>query len=249
MSQEEEQKEKSLDAKVEGCGLSRREFLRNAGFVVGAASLGSMAFLSACAGGATSTVTQTVGAGSTVTVGSGSTVTVTQTVSGNTSTPSTTAAPANLVHLIINNIDYYGVVQPQWTLAYVMREKLGIIGAKRGCDSGDCGVCTIIMNGRPVISCIVLALEADSLPITTVESYAPIAATTLDPMQQAWVDQDAMQCGFCTSGMIMCAKALLAFKPKPTLAEIKEHMSGIICRCGAYLNIIKAIQSVAGTTS
>jgi aerobic-type carbon monoxide dehydrogenase small subunit (CoxS/CutS family) len=238
-----EVQDKFLDAKVEGCGLSRREFLRNAGFVIGGASLGSLAFLNACSSGSSSTVTKTV----TTTAGAGTTVTVTSPAVTVTGT-GTATTPSGIVHLIINGIDYYGHTEPQWTLAYVMREKLGIIGTKRGCDMGDCGVCVVLMNGRPVMSCIVLATEADSIPIQTIEALAPAQGTKLDVLQQAWVDNDAMQCGFCTAGQIMTAKALLAFKPKPTDAEIKEFMAGTICRCGAYYGIMKAIKSVAGTT-
>ena len=205
-----EEQDKLLEAKVEGCGLSRREFLRNAGFVIGGASLGSIAFLNACSSGSTETVT----------VGAGSTVTVTTTKAGTTNLAD--GSTTGIAHLIINGVDYYGHVEPQWTLAYVMREKLGIIGTKRGCDMGDCGVCVVLMDGRPVMSCIVLAMEADSLKIQTIEALAPAQGAKLDPLQQAWVDNDAMQCGFCTAGMMMTAKALLAFKPKPTDAEIKE---------------------------
>jgi len=248
MASQEEQ-EKSLDAKVEGCGLSRREFLRNAGFVVGGASLGTMAFLSACGGGGASgtetktvTVTNTVG-------GAGTTATVTVTSPGGTGTAaSTTATPgaANIVHLNINGIDYYGSVEPQWTLAYVLREKLGLIATKRGCDKGDCGVCAIIMDGRLIESCIVLAVEADGKKIETLEGMTAGAGETLTQLQQNFITEDAMQCGFCTSGMIMTAKALLAFKPKPTEAEIREFLAGTICRCGAYMQIISAVKKTAG---
>ena len=221
-----EEHDKTLDEEVKGSGLSRREFLRNAGFVIGGATLGSMAFLSACKGGtatATQTITKTVGGPTvTTTVGAGS--------------------PAGLVHLIVNDVDYWGVVEPQWTLAYVLREKLRLIATKRGCDSGDCGVCSLIMDGRLVESCITLAIEADGKKIQTLEGLD--TGTKLDPVQQAWIDNDALQCGFCTSAMIMSTKALLAFKPKPTLAEIKEFMAGTICRCGAYTQMIKAIQSL-----
>jgi carbon-monoxide dehydrogenase small subunit len=199
-----------------------------------------MAFLNACSSGSSATETKTV------TAGAGTTVTVT--APAVTVTGTGTATPSGIVHLVINGVDYYGHTEPQWTLAYVMREKLGIIGTKRGCDMGDCGVCVVIMDGRPVMSCIVLALEADGLKIQTIEALAPAMGATLDPMQQAWVDNDAMQCGFCTAGMMMTAKALLAFKPKPTDAEIREFMAGTICRCGAYYGIMKAIKSVAGTT-
>ena len=239
MSTNEEQAK--LDKVVEGSGLSRREFLRNAGFVIGGASLGSMAFLNACKSGTSSTVTKTVTAGA----GTTTTVTVTAPAVTVTGTGTTGAAPANLVNLNVNGIDYWGVVSPEWTLAYVLREKLGLIATKRGCDWGDCGVCVILMDGRPVMSCVVLALEASGKKLETLEGLAPKAGATLDPLQQAFIDNDAMQCGFCTAGQIMTAKALLAFKPSPTVAEIKEFMAGTICRCGAYMGIIAAVKSRA----
>jgi aerobic-type carbon monoxide dehydrogenase small subunit (CoxS/CutS family) len=239
MSTNEEQAK--LDKVVEGSGLSRREFLRNAGFVIGGASLGSMAFLNACNSGTSSTVTKTVTAGT----GTTTTVTVTAPAVTVTGTGTTGAAPANLVNLNVNGIDYWGVVSPEWTLAYVLREKLGLIATKRGCDWGDCGVCVILMDGRPVMSCVVLALEASGKKLETLEGLAPKVGATLDPLQQAFIDNDAMQCGFCTAGQIMTAKALLAFKPSPTVAEIKEFMAGTICRCGAYMGIIAAVKSRA----
>lgn len=244
MSTNEEQAK--LDKIVEGSGISRRQFLRDAGFVIGGASLGSLAFLNACSktetvttnvGGAGTTVTQTVGAGTTVTV-TAPAVTLMGTGTG-------VAAPDNLVNLNVNGVDYWGVVSPEWTLAYVLREKLGLIATKRGCDWGDCGVCAILMDGRPVMSCIVLALEASGKKLETLEGLAPKAGAKLDPLQQAFIDNDAMQCGFCTAGQIMTAKALLAFKPSPTVAEIKEFLAGTICRCGAYMGIIAAVKSQA----
>lgn len=234
-------------------GISRREFLKDAGFVIGGATLGSLTLLAACGDGAaetetitktetaTSTVTETVGAGETVTS------TVTSTVTGTPVTVTTTVvdgvAPAveGLVHLVVNGIDYWGKVEPNWSLAYVLREKLALTGTKRGCRTGDCGACTVIMDGRPVVSCLVLAIEADGLPITTIEAWAE--GDELHPLQKAFIEEDAVQCGFCTPAMLLTAKALLDFKPNPTEAEIKEFMSGVLCRCGEYQDIIKAIQS------
>jgi aerobic-type carbon monoxide dehydrogenase small subunit (CoxS/CutS family) len=227
--------------------LSRREFLRNAGFVVGGATLGSMAFMTACGGGnatATKTVTTTVGgAGSTVTttVGAGSTVTVTNT---ETVTPGGgTAAPTGLTHFIVNDVDYWGVVSPEWTLAYVLREKLGLTGTKRGCDTGDCGYCTVLVDGLPVESCIYLAIEADGKKIQTVEMFQ--GSDKLSKLQQAFIDNDGLQCGFCTPGQLMTATALLAKIPNPSVADIKLHMAGNLCRCGSYMTIIKSIQAAA----
>lgn len=212
-------------------GLSRREFLKNAGFVVGGASLGSLAFLSACKSPSEALPGQTVT----------TTVTVTQPGTTVTGTAASTA-PAGLLHLIVNNIDYWGVVEPQWTLAYVLREKLGLTGTKRGCDAGDCGYCTVILDGVPIESCIYLAIEADGKKIETVEGFNQ--SDKLTPLQQAFVNFDGLQCGFCTPGMLMTAKALLARFPKATEAEIKEHMAGVLCRCGSYLTIVQSIKSM-----
>ena len=238
-------------------GVSRREFLKDAGFVIGGATLGSLTLLAACGDGAaetetitktetataTSTVTETVGAGETVTS------TVTSTVTGTPTTVTTTvtdgAAPAveGLVNLVVNGVHYWGKVEPDWSLAYVLREKLALTGTKRGCRMGDCGVCTVIMDGRPVVSCLVLAIEADGLPITTIEALAE--GDKLHPLQQAFIEEDALQCGFCTPAMILTAQALLDFKSNPTVAEIKEFMSGVLCRCGEYQDIIKVIQAAS----
>jgi len=248
MSTKNEETKKPED----GIEFSRREFLKSAGFVVGGATIGSMAILSACGGGSgatsTSTTTKTetttvTGAGTTVTttVGAGSTVTVTQPGVTVTQPGEGGTAPEGLVHLIVNDVDYWGVVQPEWTLAYVLREKLALTGTKRGCKEGACGFCTVIMEGRAVLSCCQLAIECDGKHIETVEGLADNGQ--LSALQQAFIDYDAMQCGFCTPGMLMTAKALLTYKPNPTDEEIKEYMAGTLCRCGSYIQILEAIQS------
>ena len=246
-----------------GPQISRRQFLKDAGLIVGGATLGSVALVNACGGTttvtapgttATKTITNTTtvagpgGATVTTTVtapGGGSTATVTAT---KTVTATSTAAPPTptvaLTNFTLNNKPYVLTnLKPNWTLAYVLREKLGFTGTKRGCDTGDCGVCTVIMENRPVLSCLVLAVEAEGKNITTIEGLAQ--GDKLDPLQQAFIDNDGMQCGFCTPGQIMTAKALLAYKAKPTLGEIKEYMAGTLCRCGSHPNIVAAIQAVA----
>jgi len=235
-------------------GISRREFLKDAGFVIGGATLGSLTLLAACGEEAaeteTITKTETATETTTETVGAGETVTstVTSTVTGTPVTVTTTVtgeAPAveGLVHLVVNGVDYWGKVEPNWSLAYVLREKLALTGTKRGCRMGDCGACTVIMDGRPVVSCLVLAIEADGLPITTIEAWS--TGDELQPLQKQFIEEDALQCGFCTPAMLLTAKALLDFKSNPTEAEIKEFMSGVLCRCGEYQDVIKAIQAVS----
>jgi aerobic carbon-monoxide dehydrogenase small subunit len=221
-----------FDPKEEFVHMSRREFLRNAGFVVGGATVGSMALMNACSGTKTETVTKTV---TTTVGGAGSTVTITKAAEG-------TSSVEGMVHYVVNGIDYWGKVEPQWTLAYVLREKMGLTGTKRGCDVGDCGLCTVLVDGTPIESCIYLACEADGKKIETVEGLT--TGDALSPLQQSFLKNDGLQCGFCTPGMLMTAKALLTVKPKATEAEIKEFMAGCLCRCGSYLTIIKSIKDM-----
>jgi carbon-monoxide dehydrogenase small subunit len=151
---------------------------------------------------------------------------------------------ATLTSLNINGASYTLVnLQPNWSLAYVMREKLNFVGTKRGCDMGECGVCTIIMNNRPIFSCMVLAVEADGATIQTIESLDQNG--TLDPIQQAFMTYDATQCGFCTPGQIMTVKALLNVNPNPTAAQIQQALAGNLCRCSCYVQILAAVLSVS----
>jgi xanthine dehydrogenase YagT iron-sulfur-binding subunit len=131
-------------------------------------------------------------------------------------------------------------VEPRWTLLYVLREKLGLTGAKPGCERGECGSCTILIDGNPRYSCLTLALEAEGREITTVEGL--MKGEQLGPVQEAFVREDAFQCGFCTPGQVMSAEGLLRQNPHPDQAEIRAAMSGNLCRCGAYDHIVKAVQ-------
>ena len=126
------------------------------------------------------------------------------------------------------------LVKPTDTLLDVIREDIGITGTKRGCDSGDCGACTVLLNNEPVNACLTIALTIAGKEITTV-----------DPLQKSFYEHGASQCGFCTPGMLISAKALLEKVPNPSRDEIVEHMSGNLCRCGTYLEVIEAIQSVS----
>jgi xanthine dehydrogenase YagT iron-sulfur-binding subunit len=134
-------------------------------------------------------------------------------------------------------------VEPRTTLLSALRNKLDVTGCKEVCDRGECGACTVLMNGKPVLACMTLALDAIGKEITTVEGLA--TAGKLDPVQQAFVEKDALMCGFCTPGMIMSAKALLDENPKPSRNEIIHHMDGNICRCTGYVPIVTAIQRAA----
>jgi carbon-monoxide dehydrogenase small subunit len=136
-------------------------------------------------------------------------------------------------------------VDPQWTLLYLLREVLELTGTKEGCGYGECGACTVIIDGQAVNSCLYPVMEAEGKTITTVEGLASKDGQ-LHPLQTAFINEGAVQCGFCTPGMIMSAKALLDTKDKPTEEEIKDAIAGNLCRCTGYVKIIDAIKSVAG---
>ena len=146
------------------------------------------------------------------------------------------------VKLTINHRDYDLAVEPNETLLEVLRDRLELTGTKTGCNTGDCGACTVLMDGKPVNSCLVLAVRADGCAISTVEGLAE--GEDLHPLQAAFLDKGAVQCGFCTPGMLMTAKGLLSETPHPSKNEIKEALSGNLCRCTGYVKIIEAIESV-----
>jgi carbon-monoxide dehydrogenase small subunit len=148
------------------------------------------------------------------------------------------------IERIVNGDRYQVAVDPWRTLAEVLREELNLTGTKVGCNQGDCGACTVIMDGRSISSCLTLAVEAHQRQITTIEGLAP-SRTELHPLQQAFVEAQAVQCGFCTSGMIMSAKDLLDHNPHPTEAEIRAGLSGNLCRCTGYVKIVEAIDLAA----
>ncbi len=147
------------------------------------------------------------------------------------------------IKLNVNGQDYELSVPPHRTLLEVIREELGLTGTKEGCSLGECGACTVIMDGQTVNSCLVLAAEADGKSIITIEGLAE--GDKLHPIQQAFIDHGGFQCGFCTPGMIMSAKALLDANPHPTEAEIRQGISGNFCRCTGYTKIIESIKAAA----
>ena len=149
-----------------------------------------------------------------------------------------------LIKLTVNGEPYEALVQPNSTLLDILRNQLNLTGTKRGCDAGDCGACTVIMDGRPVNACLVLALKAQDRQITTIEGLSDGPAK-LHPIQQAFVEHGAIQCGFCTPGMIVSAKTLLDRNPNPSKEEIKSGIAGNLCRCTGYVNIIEAIKVAA----
>jgi len=135
-------------------------------------------------------------------------------------------------------------IQPWHTLAQTLREGLGLTGTKIGCDSGACGACTVIMDGKPVLSCLTLTVACDGKTITTIEGLSDASTGALHPLQQAFVAKTAFQCGFCTPGIIMGTKALLDKNPAPSEAEIKEALAGHYCRCISHYHVIEAVTSV-----
>jgi len=149
-----------------------------------------------------------------------------------------------LIALQVNGNEYEIAVEANRTLLEVLREDLRLTGTKEGCDDGACGACTVLLDGVPVRSCLYLALEAQDKAITTIEGLA--TGQQLHPVQQAFVDHGAIQCGYCSPGMILTAKALLEQNPAPTPEEIQKAISGNLCRCTGYNKIVTAIRS-AGT--
>jgi len=148
-----------------------------------------------------------------------------------------------LVTLKINGESYEVVIEPRRTLLEVLRENLSLTGTKKGCEEGDCGACTVLMDGNPVTSCLVLAIEAQDKDILTIEGLAK--GQQLHPIQEAFINHGAIQCGFCTPGMILSAKALLDKNPAPTEEETRRAIAGNLCRCTGYIKIIEAIKAAA----
>ena len=144
-----------------------------------------------------------------------------------------------LLRLRVNGEDYEVYIDPWRVLRDVLRDELGLIGVKEGCDTGDCGACTVLIDGKAVKSCLILALQVYDEEITTIEGLAN--DNELHPLQQSFIDHYAVQCGYCTPGVIMSAKALLDENPNPTETEVKRALRGNLCRCTGYVNIIRAI--------
>jgi xanthine dehydrogenase YagT iron-sulfur-binding subunit len=154
--------------------------------------------------------------------------------------------PANRTYTIslrINGRAHRVLVEPRWTLLYVLREVVGLTGTKPGCERGECGACTVLINGTPRYACMTLAVEAKGREITTLEGL--MQGEALGPVQSAFAEKDAFQCGYCTPGQIMAAEGLLRVNPNPSLEEIRRGVSGNLCRCGAYRHIFDAVRRAA----
>ena len=147
------------------------------------------------------------------------------------------------IQITVNEEEHDLLVDPNLTLLDMLRNELGLTGTKKGCDEGDCGSCTVIVDGKVVTSCLVLAVEVDGSSITTIEGLQD--GEGLHPIQQAFVDSGAVQCGYCTPGMILTTKALLDENPTPSEADIQHYLEGNLCRCTGYTKIVEAVHRAA----
>jgi carbon-monoxide dehydrogenase small subunit len=152
-----------------------------------------------------------------------------------------------LITLRINGENYELHIEPKRTLLKVLREDIGLTGTKEGCDFGACGACTVLLDNKPILSCLTLAVTCKSKEITTIEGLSQ--GETLHPLQLSFIEEGAIQCGYCTPGMILSAKALLDETQHPTDDQIETAIEGNLCRCGAYLQILKAIKKAMGNNN
>ena len=208
--------------KNEGSGLSRRDFLKDAGLAVGAPALGSIAVASEVVAQAKATAPAPKG----------------------TATAAKPAAELTAVELTVNGGKYRYMVEPNWTLRQLLRDEIGFTSPKDWCGGlGACGSCTVIMNGRPVLSCLTLACECNGAAIETAEGIAKAK----HPVIQAYINNNAFQCGYCTPGFVCTAKALLDKNPNPTEADVRDALGGNLCRCATYQRHPPAVLEAAAS--
>jgi len=153
--------------------------------------------------------------------------------------------PKEIASFVVNGIEREVIIEPHMLLIDVLRDSLGLTGTKYACGTGDCGACTVLIDGRPCLSCLTLAVTVKGKSIVTIEGLAD--GGELHPLQQAFVEKGAVQCGFCTPGMLLSAKALLDENPDPTRDEIKSALAGNLCRCTGYVKIVDAVEAAAAT--
>jgi len=147
------------------------------------------------------------------------------------------------IRLLVNGRRHRLLVEPRWSLLFVLREKLGLTGTKVGCERGECGACTVLINGQTHYACMTLAVQAEGKEITTIEGL--MKGEDLGPVQQAFLERDAFQCGYCTPGQIVAVEGLLRSHPNPSPEEIRRGVSGNLCRCGTYTHIFEAVRRAA----
>ena len=150
-----------------------------------------------------------------------------------------------VIHMVVNGQDREIEVRSNELLADVLRERLGLTGTKIGCEAGECGACTVLINGKPTLSCLTLVIECEGKEILTIEGIGDAAKGELHPLQKAFVEHYGVQCGFCTPAMILTAKAFLEKNPSPNEDEIREAINGVICRCTGYMQIVESILAAA----
>ena len=220
-------------------GVSRRDFIKGTGLVVGGVAISSTVLGVACN---PKEIIKEVPGQTVIKEVPGQTVvkevpgqTVVKEVPGQT----VIKAPEGVVTLTVNNQKYVLAVQPEWSLAFVLREKLGLVGLKVGCDRGECGTCSIVVDGRQHLACAMMAIESEGINIVTIEGLTN--GPNLHPVQKLFLENNAFQCGYCTPGMIMSSVALLDKTPKPTLNQVQEALSGNLCYCGDYTRIVNTV--------
>lgn len=208
-------------------GISRRDFIKGTGLAVGGVAISSTVLGVACAAPA-ATPPPTTGPAAPITPPTTKPTTV-----------QVVKAPEGVVTLTVNGQKVVVEVQPEWSLAFVLREKLGLVGLKVGCDRGECGTCNIIVDGRTHLACSMMAIESENRNIVTIEGLAN--GPNLHPVQKLFLENQTFQCGYCTNGMIMSGVALLSKTPKPTLNQVREAISGNLCWCGDYTRQVNTI--------
>jgi carbon-monoxide dehydrogenase small subunit len=155
------------------------------------------------------------------------------------------ATTQKMIRMVVNGQNRDLEVLPNELLGDVLRERLGLTGAKIGCEAGECGACSVLINGKPTLSCLTLAIECEGKEILTIEGIGDAAKGELHPLQKAFVEHYGVQCGFCTPAMILTAKAFLEKNPSPNEGEIREAINGVICRCTGYMQIVESILAAA----
>jgi len=179
------------------------------------------------------------------TTGAGLVVATSAPLAAQPATPAASSAPRTTVKLIVNGTEHTISVEDRWTLVELLRDHLRLTGTKLGCDRGECGACTVVLDGKAVYSCSQLAIWADGRTVQTVEGLA--RGEHLHRLQEAFIEHDGPQCGYCTSGQLMSAKALLDHNPHPTIEEVRHAMTGNICRCSNYNRYVEAVLAAAGS--